>query len=78
MLVLHGELDNWVPVPQTRELTAHLRAGSPSPDLSAELPGAQHGFDVFASPRFRAVVDGIEHFLAPLDDHEPAGSLRRR
>lgn len=78
MLVLHGTLDNWVPVQQARDLTAHLRAGSPSPVLSAELPGAQHGFDVFASPRFRAVVDGIERFLAPLEDHESAGSSRRR
>jgi acetyl esterase/lipase len=78
MLVLHGELDNWVPVLQTRELTAHLRAGSPSPDLSAELPSAQHGFDAFASPRFRAVVDGIEHFLAALEAHGTAGSTRRR
>ena len=78
MLVLHGELDSWVPVSQARELAAHLRAGSPSPVLSAQLPGAQHGFDVFASPRFRAVVDGIEHFLAPLEDHEPASSTRRR
>lgn len=78
MLVLHGTLDNWVPVSQARDLAAHLRAGSPSPVLFAELPGAQHGFDVFASPRFRAVVDGIEHFLAPLEDHAPAGSTQRR
>ena len=78
MLVLHGELDNWVPVAQARDLVAHLRDGSPSPVLYAELPGAQHGFDVFASPRFRAVVDGIEHFLAPLEAHEPAGSAPGR
>jgi hypothetical protein len=29
----------------------------------AELPGAQHGFDVFRSARFEAVVDAIEIFV---------------
>ena len=74
VLIVHGALDNWVPVVQARDLATHLRDGSPSPVVYAELPGAQHGFDVFASPRFRAVVGGIERFLAPLEEHEPAGS----
>jgi hypothetical protein len=30
----------------------------------AELPGAQHAFDVVHSIRFEAVVDGIEAFAA--------------
>ncbi len=30
----------------------------------AELPGGQHSFDVFHSPRFEAVVDGAEAFGA--------------
>jgi hypothetical protein len=30
----------------------------------AELPGAQHAFDLFHSLRFEAVVDGIEAFAA--------------
>lgn len=28
----------------------------------------QHGVDVFASPRFRAVVDGIEKVLSPFEE----------
>jgi hypothetical protein len=28
----------------------------------AELPGAQHGFDLFRSRRFDTVVDAIEAF----------------
>jgi acetyl esterase/lipase len=71
ILLVHGDRDNWVPVAQARALTAHLRASSPAPVLYAELPGAQHGFDVFASPRFRAVMDGIETFLAPLEGRAP-------
>ncbi|MFB7337806.1 hypothetical protein ACFC00_40400 [Streptomyces adustus] len=30
----------------------------------AELPGGQHSFDLFHSPRFEAVVDGVEAFAA--------------
>jgi acetyl esterase/lipase len=78
ILVLHGDTDNWVPVTQARDLVAHLRSGSPSAVAYAELPGAQHGFDVFASPRFRAVMDGIEHFLSPLEQHGTAGTSPRR
>jgi hypothetical protein len=32
--------------------------------LCAELPGAQHRFDLFGSIRFETVVDGIEAFTA--------------
>lgn len=63
IVLFHGDRDNYVPVQQARDLADHLRRTSPSTVAYAELPGAQHGFDVFASPRFRAVLDGIEHFL---------------
>lgn len=63
IVMVHGNRDNYVPVQQARDLAAHLRSGSSRTLAYAELPGAQHGFDVLASPRFRAAVDGIEHFL---------------
>lgn len=63
MVLVHGDRDNYVHVQQARELAAHLGEGSSRAVAYAELPGAQHGFDAFASPRFRAVVDGIEHVL---------------
>ncbi|MGO1258626.1 MAG: alpha/beta hydrolase [Brachybacterium sp.] len=63
IVAFHGDQDNRVPVQQARDLVSHLRSRSPCAVAYAELPGAQHGFDVFASPRCRAVVDGIEHFL---------------
>jgi acetyl esterase/lipase len=37
---------------------------SSNPVVYAELPGGQHAFDLFHSPRFEAVVDGIEAFAA--------------
>lgn len=62
VMVVHGDGDSWVPVQQARALHARLRdAGSAV--AYVELPGAQHGFDLFASPRCRAVGDGVETFL---------------
>ena len=29
----------------------------------AELPGAQHAFDIFYSPRSVRVIEGVERFL---------------
>jgi hypothetical protein len=37
---------------------------SSNPVVYAELPGAQHTFDLFHSLRFEAVVDAIEGFAA--------------
>jgi acetyl esterase/lipase len=34
------------------------------PVIYAELPGAQHAFDLFHSMRFEQVIDGIEAFAA--------------
>jgi acetyl esterase/lipase len=76
IVMLHGDRDSYVPVQQARDLAAHLRGGSSRTVAYAELPGAQHGFDVFASPRFRAAVDGIEHFLEQ-EVRSPASPDRR-
>jgi hypothetical protein len=37
-------------------------APSRRPVLCAELPGAQHGFDLYHSLRFGAVINAIEAF----------------
>jgi acetyl esterase/lipase len=64
--VAHGDRDTYVSVEGARRLVAQLRRRSPSPVVYAELPGAQHGFDVLRSVRFQAVVDGVEAFLGQL------------
>ena len=48
----------------TRRFVERLRRASSDPVVYAELPGAQHGFDLFHSIRFETVVDGIEAFTA--------------
>ncbi len=64
VLVAHGDNDSYVPVESAREFVGKARAASPSPVVYAELPGAQHSFDLFHSVRFERVIDGIEEFAA--------------
>lgn len=61
----HGDRDTVVRVEGARRFAESLRrTGSSSPVVYAELPGAQHAFDLFHSVRFETVVDGIEAFAA--------------
>ncbi|MBB5789126.1 alpha/beta hydrolase [Jiangella mangrovi] len=64
VFVAHGDRDPMVPVEAAREFVAHLRSASPNPVVYAELPGAQHAFDLFRSVRHEAVIDGVEAFAA--------------
>ena len=63
-LVVHGDHDTFTPVEGARAIVDHLRAVSSSVVVSAELPGAQHSFDLFHSVRFESVIDAIEGFAA--------------
>ncbi|MGH9272485.1 MAG: alpha/beta hydrolase, partial [Ilumatobacteraceae bacterium] len=60
--VIHGDQDTYAPPEGARALVDHLRAVSTGPTLYAELPGAQHSFDLFHSVRFETVIDAIEAF----------------
>lgn len=62
--VLHGRNDTLVPVEQARAFTARLREVSSSPVAYAELPVAQHAFDIFGSPRAAHTATAVEQFLA--------------
>jgi acetyl esterase/lipase len=62
--VAHGDQDSLVIVEDARGFVEQLRATSSNPVVYAELPGAQHGFDLIRSRRFDTVVDAIEAFAA--------------
>ncbi|HEY1285421.1 MAG TPA: alpha/beta hydrolase [Solirubrobacterales bacterium] len=62
--VVHGDSDTLVLVEDARRFVDQLRVKSLNPVVYAELPGTQHGFDLFRSRRFETVVDGIEAFAA--------------
>lgn len=61
--VIHGTHDSLVPVEQARLFVDLLRHASRRPVAYAELPGAQHAFEVFASMRASHVVRGVGRFL---------------
>jgi acetyl esterase/lipase len=62
--VIHGENDTFTPVERPRALVENLRQTSYNPVVYAELPGAQHSFDLFHSVRFETMIDAIEMFAA--------------
>src|SRR5205085_8546232 len=62
--VIHGELDTLVPVEEARRFVALLRASTTAPVVYAEIPGAQHAFEIFPSLRSTFVIHGVERFLA--------------
>jgi acetyl esterase/lipase len=61
--VLHGRNDSLVPVGTARTFVRRLRAASRSPVAYAELPLAQHAFDVLASLRCQATTSAVGDFL---------------
>ncbi len=63
-LVIHGDLDTLASVEEARRFVAALRAVSKNPVAYAEIPGAQHAFELFPSLRAMLVVHGVERFVA--------------
>jgi len=61
--VIHGHNDTLVPVGEARNFVEKLREASPAPVVFAELPGAQHAFDIFPSVRTAHVIRAIERFV---------------
>jgi acetyl esterase/lipase len=61
--VLHGSHDSLVGVDQARMFVARLREVSKRTVVYAELPGAQHAFDVFPSIRSAHIVRAIDRYL---------------
>ncbi len=62
--VLHGRNDSLVPVEQARAFFAALRKVSKQPVVYAELPYAQHAFDILGSARAAHAAVAVEQFLA--------------
>ncbi len=61
--VLQGVNDTLVPVETARAFVSRLRAVSRAPVAYAELPLAQHAFDVLASLRCQATTSAVGDFL---------------
>jgi acetyl esterase/lipase len=64
--VIHGDRDTLVPVADARHFVDALRARTKAPVAYAEVPGAQHAFEIFPSLRAALVVHGVERFVTYL------------
>ena len=62
--VVHGASDTLVPAPEAREFVRAFRERAMAPIAYAEIPGAQHAFELFPSVRSQITRSGIELFLA--------------
>jgi acetyl esterase/lipase len=71
--VAHGTNDTLTSVEAAAHFAEQVRSTSAGPVIYAQLPGAQHGFDLFRSLRLERVIDGIEAFAAWVVSH-PAGA----
>jgi len=63
-MILHGTNDSLVPVEPARSFARQLRDASRQAVVYAELPRAQHAFDVLPSVRVHHTVHAVERFLA--------------
>jgi dipeptidyl aminopeptidase/acylaminoacyl peptidase len=64
MMFVHGTNDSLAPIEGGRRMAAELQAVSHQPVVFAELPMAQHAFEIYASLRTRYTVRAVEQFLA--------------
>lgn len=72
--VIHGANDSLVPVEQARSFVQMLRAESKEPVAYAELPGAQHAFEVFDSARTLYTVGAVHRFLETIRRRDGHGA----
>lgn len=63
MFVVHGSHDSLAWVEDARVFVSALQAVSTQPVAYAELPGAQHAFELFHSVRTDHTVNAVGHFL---------------
>ena len=61
--VIHGRNDTLAPVHEARAFVAALRERSDSTVTYAEVPGAQHAFDVFSSIRSQHTIGAVQRWL---------------
>jgi acetyl esterase/lipase len=65
-LIVHGDRDTLAPVEDARVFAQLLGEVSRAPVVYTELRGAQHAFDIFASPRTARMLDGTLRFLTAM------------
>ena len=76
-LIVHGDRDTLAPVEDAQLFVKTLRATSRSEVMYTELRGAQHAFDIFASPRTSRMLDGTLRFLTAMHEQAKTSNASR-
>lgn len=63
-LIVQGDTDTMVPPKTARSFANKLKQTSSNLALYAQIPGAQHAFDIFLSWRCLLTLEGVERYLA--------------
>ncbi|TGD72791.1 alpha/beta hydrolase [Mangrovimicrobium sediminis] len=62
-MVLHGTHDSLIPVDDARVFVQRLRSVSTAPVVYAEMPWAEHGFELLHSIRAEHTINAVHRFL---------------
>ena len=73
-LVVHGTHDSLVPVEEGRRFSTALRDVSSQPVCYAEIPDAQHAFEIFRSVRGHHTLRAVRDFLNTIYQRERGGA----
>jgi dipeptidyl aminopeptidase/acylaminoacyl peptidase len=65
-LVIHGTADSLVPIEESRVFHRALAEATGGRAALAEIPGAQHAFELFPSLRTERVRGAVQRFLDQL------------
>lgn len=74
MLIIHGDKDVLAPVEYARLFAKELGEVSNNHVFYAEMPGAQHAFELFSSTRTNYTVESVERFLQAAYAKHPANA----
>lgn len=77
MFIIHGDLDTFTNPEQARAFAKALGDVSSNPVAYAELPGTQHSFDCFPTPRTGALVRRVGGFLTHMHCEYQAAEQKR-
>ncbi len=72
-LIIHGESDSVVPTAEAEQFVTALEDVSEQRVIYAEVPGANHAFDVLDSLRTHYVISGVQRFLDSVRVDQSAG-----
>lgn len=73
-LIIHGQLDSLASVAEARLFSQKLREVSREPVVYAELPGAEHAFELVHSLRTEYTIDAVHRFLEWAQAHHRGAS----